>query len=427
MNDGDAMRLTEPPQMQKEGGPHSKKIAIGESDEANYPRLLVLSQVVPETRYAGSILLYRLLSQQPPDRLLVLGPAPHPESEVLACRYQSFSVSRLERLNRTRFAGLKRSVESLGLRERPPLARIRELVGNFRPQVVVCVMQDSGYVTAAVAYARQERLPLILLVHDFLEDFEQVYDWARNTQRRSMVAMYRAASVRLCISPAMRDFLLECYGVDGSVLYPNRSEHIAARPLEETLQLKNEGRMTIAYAGSLVYGYNEGIASLLPAIESAGHQLRIYSAHRPPWSSSAVEYCGYSPSVEETWVRVQREADAVLLPYSHGRQHERLYRTHFPSKLPEYLALGMPVLVSGPPYATGVAWARQHPGAAMVLDSNSSESAAADLKQLAANADLRRNLAEGAATASALEFDPKGIREEFYDEIRRSIGRNKVP
>jgi hypothetical protein len=62
--------------------------------------------------------------------------------------------------------------------------------------------------------------------------------------------------------------------------------------------------------------------------------------------------------INEMWRTMQERADVMILPYSNpSRGNELLYRTHFPSKLTEYLALGMPVIVSGPEEATGVRYA----------------------------------------------------------------------
>ena len=80
---------------------------------------------------------------------------------------------------------------------------------------------------------------------------------------------------------------------------------------------------------------------------------------------------GFAPTPDVTWAKVKAECDAVLLPYSldPADHAASVYATHFPSKLTEYVALGMPVVVVGPPAATGVRWAARHPDAvALVTD-----------------------------------------------------------
>jgi glycosyltransferase involved in cell wall biosynthesis len=123
---------------------------------------------------------------------------------------------------------------------------------------------------------------------------------------------------------------------------------------------------------------------------------------------------------------VQKEADAVILPYSRDPVHERLYRTHFPSKLPEYLALGMPVLMSGPDYAAGVAWAASHPQAALRLPDDDPEKLRAALEELESDPELRASLARGALAEGERKFAPAKIREQFWQILREEAGNRKA-
>ncbi len=101
----------------------------------------MLSAAVPETRLAGSLLLFRMLRDYPPDRMLAVGPVPQPQSELLSCEYRYLAPAASSRFDLTRFAQLKRSLESLGLVGRIPTARIEAAVGSFVPDVVLCVVE----------------------------------------------------------------------------------------------------------------------------------------------------------------------------------------------------------------------------------------------------------------------------------------------
>lgn len=383
------------------------------------PKVLILSQSIPETRFAGSLLLYRLLLTYPRECLRVVGPKPHPASELLSCEYAELDESPGERLSRTRFAPLKRALEAYSLWPGISKTSISSAVNGFQPEVVISIMQGSDYCEAAVSYCKANELPLILIVHDMLEDFEKVPAWAVPRQRNRFAEIYRSAAERLCISPAMRDYLQDRYGISGNVLYPIRSEKIASRPMAAAAQLISPLGLTIAYVGSLSYGYEQGIQEILPAIEAGGHHLNIYSYQEPQLRSRSLSYRGGFPP-EEVWRRVQSEADVVLLPYSTDFSYDRLYRTHFPSKLPEYLALGMPVLVSGPSYAAGVSWARQNPDAAMWLNESGLTEVRKRLTQLKKSADVRAAYSARSLATGKQEFSPKFLRNQFTAAIRRA-------
>ena len=387
------------------------------------PRLLVFSHVIPESRYAGSLLLLRLLKDYPAERLLVIGPRPHPESAILCCRYESLRDVPLARLHRTRLWRWVRSVAAFGPGAEVSVRDAERLARHFRPDAVLTVMQESQYYCAASHYSLRNKIPFIILAHDLVELFEPVYAWAAKKQRQRNAEVYRSAAARFCISPAMANRLRNDYGAKGTVLYPNRSEDLMARSSAMSQTLRTEGRLTIGYAGSLNYGYADGVQALLPALKAAGAALRVYSPVAPEGLGKHLEYAGFSPLPTHTWERVKEECDVVLLPYAWPEHFRTLYETHFPSKLTEYLALGMPVLISGPAYAAGVAWGLQHPRAALTVSDPSSEAMRVACVCLYEDAGLRTSLALEAVRAGNEEFNPIRIRYEFLQKLRDAVAQ----
>lgn len=390
---------------------------VSSTGSQTLPKALILSAAVPETGLAGSLLLYRLFRHYPADRLLAVGPATRSGSDLLACDYRVLHSTPSSRLDLTRFAGLKRSLESIGLMGRIPLARVDASVGSFEPEVVVCVMERRDYADAAHRFCRARKLPLVLIVHDRVESFDLVYAPFKRAQLRRNAATYQFASVRFCVSPEMVADLATAYGAPGTVLYPNRSEFLTPRAREESGRLKVAQVLTVGYAGSLAYGYGDRIRAVMPSLAAAGVRLRLYSRDGAGHASDGVFHAGMVLPPEAAWNRVQAECDAVWLPYGYDRHYEALYSTHFPSKLTEYMALGMPVLISGPAYATGVKWGLKHPDAAVTVTDQSVESLIAAATRLREDADLRVRLAGGTAAAN-VDFDPVLIRSQFIQTLR---------
>jgi len=383
--------------------------------EAQFPRGLIISQEIPQSINAGSILLRRLFLGYPADQILVIGEAPQSGAELLPCRYETVHCLG-RRLETTRFSRIPRTIDALGV-HRVSDGAIEKLVGDFQPDVVLTVMQSLSFYGAAWRYARKHNLPLAVIVHDLPEEFEKILRVARPAQRRLNKRIYNYASKRFCISLQMRDYLAEVYGATGEVLYPNRSEDLQPRPDKMNKALRNSNRLTVGYAGSLAYGYGPQLAEMLPLFEQTGSTLRIYSRDRLSTTSSAVQFLGYAPA-EDTWRRIQTECDAVILPYAfNDAANELLYRTHYPSKLPEYLSLGMPVIVVGPTYAAGVQWAKNNPDAALVVDSDCKTAWAEPLRRLRESADLRVELSNRAVLCGNRDFDPVKIRESFISGL----------
>jgi len=207
--------------------------------------------------------------------------------------------------------------------------------------------------------------------------------------------------------------------------------------------------LTLGYAGSLAYGYGEELVKLIDVLREVGARVRMFSP-KPGGvldalnhATDVVEICGYRPALE-AWREIQKTCDAVILPYSNpAGKHEALYRTHFPSKLTEYLALGMPVIVTGPEEATGVKWARSKRQKRHEVGGEGQEAKGREgnferehfdilkrapngavpcttreelvevLRWLKVDGDLRRELAQRAVEAGRRDFDPVQIKRDF--------------
>jgi glycosyltransferase involved in cell wall biosynthesis len=291
----------------------------------------------------------------------------------------------------------------------------RFIPSNFKPAAVVHVFSSLPYSEAAFSYSRRFSVPLVLIVHDDPEEFNGSYAWAGNLLRRQLRRIYRHAASRLCVSHELERVLQERYGAAGNVMYPSRSEAIFPRPPQASLSLKEPGRLTLGFAGGLSYGYGPRLLELVPLLRKARTRVRVYGGNLPATDCSDVLLNqGRLDTPEEAWARIKHECDAVLLPYcfpNHG--HQNLYRTHFPSKLPEYLALGMPVIIAGPGYAAGVKWGMRNPESCIVITEQDGEEWINVLTQLRNDGPLRLRLSQSSVAAENRDFDPVAIRSSF--------------
>lgn len=391
-------------------------------------RILVFSSEIPQTSVAGGLLLYRLLQGLPADRLAVVGWRPRPESQLLDCAYHA-PYTPWRRFEYSRFNRLHRTLRALRLVPLVPVAGVDRMLAGFRPDVVVCVMQFGTWYDSAMRYARSKGLPLVAILHDPNEAFDQVYGWARGLRDRADGRFYRFARKRLCVSPEMEAACFRKFGVHGDVLYPNRDTGLAPRPLEDSRTLRTQGRLTLGYAGTLGYGYGEQLVRLLPSFRDSGTRLVVYGKLDFPARAilereACIELRGFVRDPDEAWTAIKRDCDAVLLPYLNPPDavHRQLYSSHFPSKLPEYLALGMPVIVAGPPEATGVRWASAHPEAAIALTESDPGAMTKLLARLRTDASLRLRLAADSVTAGNRDFDPLRIRGQFFAALDEAVG-----
>jgi glycosyltransferase involved in cell wall biosynthesis len=391
------------------------------------PRVLFLTSEAPHTGAAGAIVFHRLFSGYPPERLLVVTSHLPPENTTrLSCRYEHLPL-KVDRLNRTRFWRWRNALRVLGGPRWLNLGAVDQALAGFEPDVVVTLMQDGWFYDYAARYARARKLPLVLFIHDLPDGFEPVASFLRARQARRDIEVYRQAACRLCISEPMRAHFLAAAGVKGDVLLPPRAETPVSQPPETCNVLRQPGRLTLGYAGGLHYGYGEQILRLLPALRDTGTVLEVFGP-RPAGilaslndATDVLHFHGYAPTPEEAWRGLLQRCDAVLQPYLNPPgEHHRQYRSHFPSKLGDCLALGLPVVVTGPPDAAGSAWCLAHPGCAMVVTDPDVEAFAAALLRLRDNSVLRVSLATGAQAAS-LAFAPEQLRRELSNALESAV------
>ncbi len=287
-------------------------------------------------------------------------------------------------------------------------------------------MQDSWYYDLAARYARRRGLPLVLVVHDLPHGFEPVPGWFRAGQRGRDTAVYRQAAVRLCISRGMVDWFAAEYGAPAELLPPPREDNGPAQAPENCRTLKTPGQLTVGYAGGLHYGYGEQLLRMLPALRATGTQLEYFGpapsgvVRRLSDATDVIHFNGYSPSPAGAWAALLARCDVVLQPYLNPPgPHELQYRTHFPSKLGDCLTLGLPLLITGPAAAAGVAWCLARPGCALAVPEPGTPPLTAGLASLRDNSDLRISLARRAQSV-ADEFSGPKLRALFVAHLQRA-------
>lgn len=380
--------------------------------ESEAPKLLFISNEVPHNAAAGSIVLAWLLEDYPTDNLFVItNQAPPSQALLLKCPYVTIDLP-LDRLGQTRFARHRSAARVLGATKFTSTKGIDRVIGSFKPDIIVTVMQDSWCYDLAAKYAQQHGIPLLLIVMDLAHGFEPVPRWLEKRQLNRDKLIFQQAAGRMLISPGMNEFCEATFGVSGTVLLPGpRASDLPSQPVENCRELKHPGRLTIGYAGGLHYGYGEQIKAMLPVLREQGIMMEICSPLPSGSLASLVEnsdvlnFLGYQSPPNRAWTLLLEKCDVVLQPYLNPPlNHELQYRTHFPSKLAGCLSLGLPVLITGPSYASGTRWCIEHPGCACVVDTDEPDALSKTLLRLRDDHDWRVSLASRGKLAAA-EFD----------------------
>ena len=379
------------------------------------PRLLYLGDVPVESSYHGSTLLYRLLQGYAADRLAIvegnLFPA-RTDRRLPGVSHHTLPVGKSRVLN-SRFHDAYSRWLLMGAGRRA--AKVRSLLGTFRPDAVLTVAHGHSWVTAA-QLAKDASVPLHLILHD---DWPRIVaPWLRPSVERAFAAVYRQAATRLCTSPFMKEEYERRYGARGTVLLPYRG---ADAPVFHGIAERLSGSSrtpVVAFAGTI---NSAGYAQLLrdAATRIAAHQgeLLIFGpldgAQAAAWGLGLpnIRLGGLLKS-EELLPRLRADADVLFVPMSFAAADRDNMRMGFPTKLTDYTAVGLPLLIAGPADCSAVRWANEHPGVAEVVTAADADALGPAIDRLCRDVNHRIALAQvaqrvgnhdfSAATASAI-------------------------
>jgi glycosyltransferase involved in cell wall biosynthesis len=384
------------------------------------PRLLYLGDVPVEASFHGSALLFRLLQAYPADRLMILEAAPwrsHPDRRLPGVSCRSFPIG-WGRLLNSRFS---REYGSVVLGRMPRKWReVRRQTESFKPEAVLTVVHGYSWIAAA-EFARVAKLPLHLILHDDWLSSLQVLERRKGPAEKLFASHYRRATTRFCVSPAMAERYRERYGVESEVLYPIRAENCPFA--SEPAPIRQRDGFIVGYAGTINGdGYVARLNALAKALHPVNGKLVIYGPTSPEQAKSIgldeqnVLFRGLIPS-EQLIDELRRETDLLFAPMSFRSEDRTNMELSFPSKLTDYTAVGLPLLINGPSYCSAVRWARQNPGVAELVEDESSESLLAALRCLMNDPARRHQLAESALAAGEEFFSHAKLSRCFVEAI----------
>ena len=351
------------------------------------PRLLYIADVPVESSYHGSALLYRLLEEYPPEKLLIIETnllVSQSQRRLSNVEYKQLRIGNQRWLN-TRFTKYLTSFYLLTAKKN--ISQIPNLLGNFQPEAVLTVTHGYSWLIAA-QWAEQNNLPLHLILHDDWISMAPMLETVRKWLDRQFKNIYHQAKSRFCVSPFMVEEYQRRYGISGTVLYPCRAKDTIA-PTEPVIKLREENQpFTVAYGGTInTSGYVKALLQLAEALEKVNGQLIIYgtltkeSAIKGGLNLPNIVIGGLIPA-HQFIERIQQEADVLFLPMSFDEKDKINMQVSFPSKLTDYTATGLPLLIHGPSYCSAVRWARENPGVAEVIETQEKNALILALKKI---------------------------------------------
>lgn len=387
------------------------------------PSLLYVGDVpVAQTRF-GEIQLFRLLQNYPRDSLRIIEPSyarAEPADRLPSVHYGCIQLGPA-RLFHTRFAHHLGAM-AFAAAEFAASNVIRQLA-SFRPRAVLTTLHDYSWRLAA-AVARRMNVPLHVVIHDDPVEKFSVRPLFGPWYLREVAKLCRQAACCYCISPQMAERYRERFGAVAELLYPIRSKDAVSFP-NIAPQVARRPRK-IVFAGSLyVESYWDILLRVAAAAAVAGMELHIYTDIGPDLRSK------YRDSAENLFIHpaiakgqfenvLRKEADVLLLAVPFAESFREFASTGFPSKLADYMAVGVPILLAAPAYASVTCWAQKHADSVLAVNGDTAETYTDALESLAAQPLLRARLAEQAQEVCRREFSFVPATQIFFENLFRA-------
>ena len=213
----------------------------------------------------------------------------------------------------------------------------------------------------------------------------------------------------------MSCFYEQRYGEPAQVIYPSRAADCPDFDAPPARLSNNDKPFTIAFAGTINSdGYIEALTALQNALKPVGGRLLIFGPNQFGLNDPNTENCGLISS-SELLMRLREDADALFVPMSFDARERVNMQMAFPSKLADYTATGLPLLIYGPTYCSAVAWARDNPGVAEIVETETDLSNV--VARLANNPDTRITLGKRALDIGRKYFTHDRAQQLFHHAI----------
>lgn len=389
---------------------------------SNLPQLLYIGDVPVESTVAGSALLYRLLQDYPVDRLCIVEgniAKSKPQNRLPDVDYQTLSVG-YQRLLSSRFISFYTSYLFLTAKWRS--RQLTDLVKTFKPEAILTVAHGFSWITAA-ELAKRQSLPLHLIIHDEWMSFIPVKEILKNRVKKVFGDIYKQASSRFCVSPYMKEYYYDHYGVEGHVLYPSRAKNIPEFKMPSENLSEHTKSFVFAYAGSIVSkSYINSLVKLAKILKEKNHSLIIYSQlsedviERVGLNLSNVTARNLIPSGQLIY-KLRKEAHILFVPMSFDNEERTNAEMSFPSKLTDYTIIGLPLLIRGPSYCSAVRWAKENPGVAEVIETEDDYSLSSSIDELTKSPEYCYKLASNTLMIGYEYFSHPKVTKGFYECI----------
>lgn len=317
------------------------------------------------------------------------------------------------------YIGLFHSLSKISMSD-----KLRNWIDDYKPDVIYAQAPTRETVLFCVLMQQYIKKPMIYHVMD---------DWPSTISQkgpfknywhkkidRELRALLDHSTVLLAISNGMAEEYKKRYGKN-FLTFHNPIEIDFWKSHQRT-NYELGPRPVILYAGRIGPGIQTTLESMAMAIDivnsksNTAVQFVLQTKDKPVWVDNYL-YVQHKPQVAYSELPKNfAEADFLYLPYDFTKESIRFIKFSMPTKAPEYMISGTPVIVFGPG-ETALVQDAQRNNWGKVVTENNIEALADAISDLIVNSESGKIIAANAVRIAEENYNSVKIRNQFKEVI----------
>lgn len=310
--------------------------------------------------------------------------------------------------------------------------RFKEWVTDFAPDVIYVQPTSRDGILFCLAVESLLKKPLVLHIMDdwpvtitdnrFLKKF-----WSKKIDK-AFRKLLEKSSVLMSISGEMSRIYKIRYNKDFIPFHNSIDVDFWGKHQRKDYELSRDP--TILYAGRTGLGIESSLESFAKAVEKVNAEMKLslkfilQTPEEPVWikNYSFVKHKKYGNynDLPETF----STADFLLLPYDFSPQSIDFIKYSMPTKAPEYMMSGTPIILFAPEETAIVKYCELHHCAKIIIENNV-DVIADKIKNIVQNKSERQLISENAKEIARTEHNSLNVTSAF-ERIIKSLVPKKV-
>lgn len=306
--------------------------------------------------------------------------------------------------------------------------KLSKWIDEFKPDVIYA--QASSRESVLFATQMQEYIKKPMVFH-MMDDWPSTISekgpfksiW-KNIIDKEFRILLSKATILLSISDYMAQEYKARYGKDFTTFHNPIDVNFWKSHQRKNYVLSNEP--SLLYAGRIGVGIQDSLEAIAKAIDNANKKLSkpvtfvLQTEYKPDWVDN-YKCAKHKPLVAyKELPKVFAEADFLILPYDFSDESIKFIKYSMPTKAPEYMMSGTPIVVYAPAVTAIVKDAEKNKWAKIVTE-NSTDKLSVAFEELFTNENERKQIAEKAIAIAETKFNSINVRNHFREVISSMV------